>query len=65
MIMQTRKNIKPIYKDYLKILLIRINLANTTNENKFIYFIQFDIEELKTYTHVIETFNTTKQAKAI
>lgn len=58
--MQTREKIEPKHKNSLKILINRINLANTIDQDQFIYFIQFDVEELKTYMHIMQDPNTIK-----
>lgn len=53
MTMQTREKTEPRYKDFLKILIAKINLANTANQNQYVYCTQFDIEELKIYTYTM------------
>lgn len=52
-------------EDLLRILATKINLANTINENQFIYYIQFDIEELETYLQAIQDPNVAKWAEVI
>lgn len=49
---QTRENLEPQNKDLLRILVTRINSANVTDQNQFLCFNQFDVEELETYLQV-------------
>lgn len=49
----------------MKILAIQIKLANAVNQNQFVYFTQFSIEELKTYSQVMQDQNSAKQTKAM
>ena len=60
MTMETGEKTEPRYKNPLKILVIRINLANTANHNQFIYSIQFNVEKTETYTRAIKVPNAAK-----
>lgn len=53
MIMQTREETESKHKDILKILAIKISLANAANQDQFIYSIQFNIEESDTCAYVM------------
>lgn len=44
-------------KNLIKILVARINMTNTINIDHYIYFIQFNIKESKTYTKTMQGLN--------
>lgn len=49
----------------MKILTIKINLANTIDHDQFASLIQFDVKKLKTYSRVMEDPYATEWAKTI
>ena len=51
---QTREKTKPGHEDPLKILATRINLANSADQDLFIYSAQFDVKEPETYAHAMQ-----------
>ena len=52
MTMQTREEMGPGHEDSLKILVTTIYLANTADQDQFVYSNQFDVEELEIYIHI-------------
>ena len=62
---QTRKKTELGYKNFLKILATKINLANVVDYDHFVYSILFDIEEPETYIYEMQGSNAAKYIKAI
>lgn len=56
---------EPGHGDPLKILAIRINLANATDQDQFVCSAQFDVEERETYARAMQGPNSTEWAKAM
>lgn len=65
MAISIRKYFEPKVEDSLKILAIKINLVNTTNQDQFVYSTQFNVEELEIYLQVMQGSNATKWAKVM
>ena len=65
MIIQTREEIKPRYKDSLKILATWIYLANAADHNLFVCFTQFNIEKLEAYARAMQGLNAINWPKVM
>ena len=62
---QTEEDTKPGYKDPLRILATRINLANAVDQDQFVCSTQFDVEEPETYSRAMQGPNSAEWAKAM
>lgn len=57
--MQTKQK-EQWHKHFLKILVTRINLANTVNKNLYVCSIRFNIKEFETYVFAMQDQNVAK-----
>lgn len=51
--------------DPLIILVTRVNIANTADQDEFLHSTQLDIQETETYTSVMQGPNTAESVRAI
>lgn len=65
MVTQIGEYLEPEDNSSLKILITKINLVNTTNQNQFVYLNQFIVEESRTYLEAMQDPNAAKWVNAI